>query len=210
MKGLKQLSKKEKTQIIILVLALAIGGYGVWYAGVYDKVSHTENMINRAKNRIKVKKERTLPVPEKATSENELQKARELLKEAKLAYKRVSQRFVSLNSKKEQQRLRHEISELATSLQMHVIILEDAQRAHIGKDEAPRFEQVNRDYGRPLLELHAITHYFAVQTFLDELNSLSYFVAPVHFKLEAEESRLKPEQAAQQQQLLRLEVILTM
>lgn len=210
MKGFDKLNRAQKIQVGILSFTLLFTGYIYWYAGVYGEINSNSNMISRAENRIKLRKSEALPAPKKSASEHELEKARKQLEEAEMALSRFSQRFVGDDESNLQQQLRHEISELATGLKMHVITFEDAAKRTGRDDDVPIFQEVNREYGRPLLKLHALSHYSAIQTFLDELGTLSYYVAPVHFKLIAEEPRIKAEQALQQKQMLRFEVILTM
>lgn len=207
---LPSISSKQQIQLIILVMALLVTGYSFWYAGVFKATAYNQNMINRAQNRLSVKAKKTPAVPKTTVSAKQLIAKQEQLTQAQLTLTRLQQRFVPLQSKDEQQRLRHEISELAASLQMRVIVMEDAQRGG-GRDGrvAPKFEEVSSYYGRPLIVLQALTQYHAAEAFIQELGTLSYFVAPVHMRLLAEEMSTNVREAVQQQQPLRLELILS-
>lgn len=206
-----KLTRAQQNQTLILVMAVVLGGYGFWYSGVHKELANTENLISRKQNRLE-KRASVQPAPKVAkASEKEITTLRETLVQEEADFRRLMQRFVPLDSQQQQQRLRRELTNLATGLGLKITRLEDVGRRSGNDQNAPDFgnyTEVDPRYGRPLLSLQAWGPYFGVQTFLDELASLSYVVAPVNFRLMAQEDENQAPNSRPEAPVLKVEMVL--
>lgn len=211
MKFWTSLNRTQQNQIIILGCAAFIGAYALWFTGVHKNNADLENKINRKTDRVEARKTQISEIKSDTKSLAAIKKTDELLEEKEQTFRRLSQRFVPVGAQEQQQKLRRELSELAKGLGMRVIRLEGSMRRPGDETQAPDFNdssEISKNYGRTLLVFHAWGSYFSTQSFLEELDSLSYFVSPVNFRIIATEPRLTAQQASQQQQTLRVELVL--
>ncbi len=206
-----KLSKTQQNQLLILITAVMLAGYGLWYSDVYKDIADTENRINRRLDRIENRAETVVQPKSTVGLEKQIEEISGKFEQDKLSLRRLLQRFTPIENSQEQQKLRRELSDLANSLGMRVIKLEGSLKRSDDINNAPEVDQesdVDRVYGRPLLIFEAWGSYFAVQTLLDELNTLSYTVAPIRFQVIADEPNMNARQALEVQQLLRVEMVL--
>lgn len=204
-------SRSQQNQLLILFCALMLAGYALWYVKVYKEINFNERMISRREDRMA---KHAAPVPEpkgKVVTDRQLKEAETKKAEEERNLRRLLQRFVALDDVQARQVLQRELSELSSGLGMRVIKLEGALRRSVRENEVPDFEKVpdaDVRYGRPLIIFEAWGSYFALQTMLDELDSLSYLVSPVNIRITADEPRMTARQAVETQQLLRIEMVL--
>ncbi len=206
-----KLSKTQQNQLLILITAAMLAGYGLWYSNVYKDIADTENRISRRLDRIENRTETVIQSKSTVGIEKQIEEIGGKLEQDKQSLRRLLQRFTPIENSQEQQKLRRELSDLANSLGMRVIKLEGSLKRSDDINNAPEVDQesdVDRVYGRPLLIFEAWGSYFAVQTLLDELNTLSYTVAPIRFQVIADEPNMNARQALEVQQLLRVEMVL--
>ncbi|GAA6168673.1 hypothetical protein [Sessilibacter corallicola] len=206
-----KLSKTQQNQLLILITAVMLAGYGLWYSDVYKDIADTENRINRRLDRIENRAETVVQPKSTVGLEKQIEEISGKFEQDKQSLRRLLQRFTPIENSQEQQKLRRELSDLANSLGMRVIKLEGSLKRSDDINNAPEVDQesdVDRVYGRPLLIFEAWGSYFAVQTLLDELNTLSYTVAPIRFQVIADEPNMNARQALEVQQLLRVEMVL--
>jgi hypothetical protein len=207
----KRLGRSQQNQLLLLFCACLLGGYGVWFSGLHKTITDTENRISRLQNRIETRAA-DLPQPQSsATTERQIADLQAQLELDQRTLERLLQRFVPLDNAQQQQTLRRELSTLASGLGMRVIKLESALRRSNKVAEAPdpgAHAHIDRHYGRPLLLLEVWGTYFALQTLLDELDTLSYTVAPVNLQVSADEPKMTARQAMEVPQLLRIEMVL--
>jgi hypothetical protein len=201
----------QQNQILILVSALMLGAYALWFSGLYKDNTKLEQMINRRLDRIET---RAAPIAEptnSAATEKQIQQLQKNLTDNNRNLQRLLQRFAPLDNPVQQQLLRRELSELASGLGMRVIKLEGALKRNKDLQIAPDFDaksEIDRRFGRPLLIFEAWGSYFALQTLLDDLDSLSYTIAPVNIRITADEPTMSARQALEHQQVLRIELVL--
>lgn len=206
-----RLSSTQQNQILVLICAFVLCGYGLWYSGVYKSISDHENMISRRENRMQVRAKDIEQPKSAAATEKQIADLQSQLEVDKRNIKRLLQRFVPINDPGQQQSLRRELSNLANGLGMRVIKLEGALHRSRDVNEAPELSgtaDIDKRYGRPLLVFEAWGTYFSLQTLLDELDTLSYTVAPINIQIEADEPKMNARQALDVQQLLRIELVL--
>lgn len=207
----QRLSAAQQNQVLVLVCAVLLGAYGIWYSGVYKEIANSENMIGRRENRMET---RAADVPQpknNSATEKQLAGIKAQLERDQRSLQRLEQRFVPADSPEQQQTLRRELSTMANGLGMRVIKLEGALQRSDKVDEAPELNEaaeIDKRYGRPLLVFEVWGTYFALQTLLDELGTLSYTVAPVNLQVTADEPKMSARQALEVQQLLRIEMVL--
>ena len=204
-------NKTQQTQILILISALILGTYALWFNSLNKDNTKLEQMINRRLDRIEA---RAAPIAEpknSAATEKQIQKLQKHLAENNRNLQRLLQRFAPLDNPEQQQLLRRELSELASGLGMRVIKLEGALRRSRDSEKAPSLDknsEIDQNFGRPLLIFEAWGSYFALQTLLDDLNSLSFTISPVNIRLTADEPTMNARQALEHQQVLRIELVL--
>ena len=204
-----KLSFGQQNQVLILACALLLGLYGLWYSGIYKEITRQHNMISRLHNRMETRAA-DIPQPKPgAATERRIDELKARIGSDQASLARLQQRFVPDDQAELQQKLRHELSTLASGLNMRVVRLENARRRQ--SDKAPTLDEVNQHnnpYGRPLLLFEAWGSYFALQSLLDELGTLSYTVAPVTLQVRAEETAANAQQALSTPQNLRIELVL--
>jgi len=206
-----KLTRAQQNQTLILVTAVMLGGYGFWYSGVHKELAKTENLVSRKQNRLE-QRASVQPAPKAArASEKDITALRDALEQEEADFRRLMQRFVPLDSQQQQQRLRRELTNLATGMGLKINKLEDVARRAGNAQTAPDFgnyTEVDPRYGRPLLALQAWGSYFGVQSFLDELASLSYVAAPVNFRLLAQEDEDQTPNSRPEAPVLKVEMVL--
>jgi len=209
----QRLSSIQQTQILVLFSALILAGYLLWFKTIYQDNVKLEQQISRRENRLASRANPLSAVQNSSTAEKDIKALEKALALEKRSLQRIRQRFVPLDNPEQQQRLRRELSELASGLGMRIIKLEGAMRRSKNDtlQNAPDFNEqseIDPRYGRPLVIFEAWGNYFALQTLLDDLNSLSFIIAPVNLRITADERPMNPQQALQVQQILHIQLVL--
>lgn len=207
-----KLESKQQIQIMVIVIALVLTGYGVYYAKLDKEISHAQSMVNRAKNRIKSK----FGGGAVDTKENPQRLKKRLdsltasLTEKKQRLSDLEKTLAPVDSMLVMQSMRLEITRLAESSGMYVKSMQGARSTGfsrgqaIAPDEKFVADQSRNEYERPLLNLQVLSDYAGLLAFLDGLSGLKYNVSPVKLTLSARipEKIKKPEEFLQVDQKL--------
>ncbi|MEJ2423798.1 MAG: hypothetical protein P8101_04955 [Candidatus Thiodiazotropha sp.] len=216
MKFWRLLGRKQQNQVLILVTALALGGYLVlWHLGNYRELAKTENLVSRERNRLEnATGEGKVPAPAAGLA-SQLESARREL--ADLRQRAGSRRgfFVPLDNSQEMQELRLSISSLAESRGVYIQSVEEVGQPRAEDVNAvlePASLELNLDnpYKRPLLRYIATGNFFNLQRFLVDLDQLKYNVSPVRLSLGAILAEDIEAEAVVQAQYLDVEMVLSL
>ena len=205
-----RLGKTQKTQIIALFCAAIIGGYMLWFNSINTTNMDLENKISRRENRLEARSVATPKTKNSASTEKQIRQLQKKLDGDNRNLNRLLQRFAPIDDQEQRQILRRELSDLASGLGMRVIRLEGAQGRARNTDSVPTFDEtsdIDKHTGRPLINFEAWGGYFALQTLLDDLDTLSYTMAPVKIELTADEPKMSAQQGVEQQQILHINLV---
>jgi hypothetical protein len=214
----KKLKNKQQNQILFLLVALMLGGYGFFYTILDKQISYAENMVSRAKNRIEAKfgKLTQIEVSPKRLKAS-LSKLDKSVSEKQLRLQKIKSGFAPIGSFAQLQEMRLAISKLAERSRMVVSRMEGGGGTRLGtnKEVSPGKDfiqlQTRNRYKRPLLNLVAVTDYQGLLAFLDGLDAIRYTVSPVNLKVKAKvPETLKSEQAVELKQYLEVTMLLAL
>ncbi|WP_309386447.1 hypothetical protein [Cerasicoccus frondis] len=180
----KKMSRGDRLRTQLLI------GFGLLalYAPVYLKTSkqlfESEKMLSRREDRIEKRTglegiESTGPTIR--TIEKRIAEADAKLQAVNQQYAEVSAGFASLESTEEQHKLMLEVSTLAERTGVRVISVAREGSVIRGGDggQIP----VDRELGRPVIEVTARAQFYSLLNFLNQLDALTYHVAVVNLKL---------------------------
>ena len=205
-----RLGTTQQTQILVLGCAAIIGGYVFWFNSINTENINLEQKISRRANRLAA---RTVTVPQARSTigtENQIKELQKKLDIDSRNLKRLLQRFAPIDDQEQRQILRRELSDLASGLGMRVIRLEGAQARTTQSNAVPDFNStsdIDQYTGRPLIKFEAWGGDFALQTLLDDLDTLSYTMAPIRIQLTADEPKMSAQQGLEQQQILHINLV---
>ncbi|OUS30921.1 hypothetical protein A9Q99_05285 [Gammaproteobacteria bacterium 45_16_T64] len=205
-----RLGNTQQTQILVLASAALLGLYMLWFNGIYKDNVALDQKISRRINRLESRAVTPPPTKNTAGSEKKIGKLQKSVDDDNRNFQRLLQRFAPLDSPEHRQTLRRELAELASGLGMRVIRLEGALGRSKDSSSVPTFDEgsdIDKHTGRPLINFEAWGGYFALQTLLDDLSTLSYTVAPIRVELIADEPKMSARQGVEQQQILRINLV---
>jgi len=213
----KSLARKQQNQMLILMMATMLGLYGLYYLGLNKEIKHAKNMINRTKNRIKLKYSKIQePKGNPVLLKKKLDKLSLALVQQQEKLTAIEASLIPLDSMAHIQQMRLAISRLAERSGMIIRKMEGKNsRRSSNTQSAPGKDflqsQINNRYRRPLVKVTSTVDFRGLLAFLDGLKQLEYNVSPVNIKVNAlVPDQLDPEQALEQQQFLQLTILLAL
>lgn len=190
MKYWNSLGKKKQNQLLISFTFLVIGGYLLaWHWQNYTALEHAKNMVNRAENRLQLKKD---AIPEAPPSAGQLAKKFSDFKakkqELEFEFKQVSSIFMPLDDIQAYQNLRLSISDLAERYGVRVDSVNEVNQGALlsGSNGQQIKLAISEKWGRPLIQYQMSLRYIDLLNFMDGLESLEYQVSVVGLEIEAE------------------------
>ncbi|WP_309400850.1 hypothetical protein [Cerasicoccus maritimus] len=180
----KKMSRGDRIRTQLLISFGVIALYIPFYLGTSKKLFESERMLNRRADRIE---KRTglegidATGPTIRTIQKRIAEADTKLHTVNEKYTAMSAGFASLESTEEQHQLMLEISTLAERTGVNVISV--AREGSVIRNGQPGQIPVDRELGRPVIEVTARAQFYALLNFLHELDALTYHAAVVNLKL---------------------------
>ncbi|MEM7058493.1 MAG: hypothetical protein AAF557_12940 [Pseudomonadota bacterium] len=193
-KSSKKLTERDKDMYSVVICFLLILPYIlILYAQTTKKISHTENMISREKNRIEV--HGTAPeLPSESTAELEAALAK-IKERGDGVVSRVAlreQRFAALDTVDDVKLLRLEIISLAEWTGVSLNKFGDLTDSEKTDSVGVLMEAARNQYKRPVVSLEVTSDFSRLVEFISGLSNLSKTVAVVRFEVEAPEFDTDP------------------
>ncbi len=213
----KPLPRKQQNQMLVLLMAVVLGGYGVYFLGLNKEIKQAENMMNRTKNRMAAKYKN---IKELKQSPVLIKKKLDALtvnlqqKSDKLAV--LEALLMPNDSMKDVQKMRLSISQLAENSAMVISRMEGKISRSISDiadkpGESFLRDQLNNRFHRPLIQVVSTVSFKGLMAFLEGLKKLEYNVSPVEINIHAlVPEELDPDTALEQQQFLRVRLLLAL
>jgi len=213
----KPLPRKQQNQMLVLFMAVVLGGYGAYFISLNKDIKHAENMMNRSKNRMAAKyKNIKEPKQNPAVIKKKLDILAADLQQKSDRLAGLEESLMPLDSMTHVQQMRLSISQLAERSGMVIRKMEgriDRRMSDVESEPGEEFlrAQLNNRYQRPLINLTSTVDFRGLLAFLDGLQGLDYNVSPVKINIHAlVPDQLDPDSALQQQQFLRLRILLAL
>lgn len=190
MKYWNSLGKKRQNEILIGVTFSVVAIYLLaWHWQNYTELTHAENMVSRAENRLQLKEDSIPEAPPSAGKlVKEIERQTERQKELTYDHDQISSIFMPLDQVQAYQSLRLSISDLAESNRVRIESVNEVNQGRVTLDangEPGKFV-LSKKWGRPLLQYSLNLRYIDLLNFLEGLETLEFQVSPVHVEIEAE------------------------
>ena len=213
----QSLARKQQNQLLILLMAVALGLYGLYFIGLNKEIKKAESMISRTKHRMELRfKNIEAPRQNPQVLKKNLDQLTTTLLAQEEKLVALEATLIPLDSMAHVQKMRLEVSRLAERSGMVIRKMEgkNSRRSKNKMDtlsEEYMRSQTNNRYHRPLVKVTAVVDFRGLLTFLDGLRQFDYNVSPVNLKVRA----MVPEQldastALDYRQLLRIELLLAL
>lgn len=190
MKYWNSLGKKKQNQILIVFTFMVLGAYLLgWHWQNYTKLKHSENMVSRAENRLKLKVD---SIPEPPLTAGQLDKEfveqKEKKRELEFEFNQINSIFMPLDDIQAYQNLRLSISDLAEKNGVDIESVNEINRGGSlgGSDGEQSKFTISEKWGRPLIEYRMNLRYIDFLNYIEGLEKLEYQVSVVKIEIEAD------------------------
>ena len=179
----KTMSPADKLRMQLLIGFSVVGLYMPLYLMSSKRVFEAERMLSRRKDRMEKRADISKVGNDglnSRTVSNNIKKADKEIVELQNLLKQSKKKFVPLNAVDEQQVLRLEFSTMAEDSGVQLISL--ARRGSNVK-ATQKHEYLDRETGRPVLQIEAHAAYGELLSFLQRFSELSFYVSVMNVKV---------------------------